>query len=205
MKIAQTVAKLAMMAIGVLFASAAMASTWAPETILHDAKSGTNRGYFIAADSGYRYEFTTVPGISTAYYDGNFAQGPSKVANELKLSGEFGLTSTSMIKFIAGNNVAGTGFTLAPTNPLYNLLAVHGGGAEILFAWTPANSTAFNITSSANNLSNYRAYQADGLVIQSSIPEPSTYVMMLVGLLAVGFMVRRRNSDAGIGSGAFAA
>lgn len=212
MKFARGLVKLAMLASGALLASGAIAATWVPETITPIA--GTNTGYFDA--DGFHYVFTTVDGISTAFYNANINQGSGEIA-AIKDSGEFGLTSTSTVTQVVpssmGDGVSANGFTVAPTNPNYNLMAVHVGLGEILFGWTPPNATSFTISSSsiaggltsAGNLSNWRAYQTDasGLVVASSIPEPQTYVMMLAGLLAVGFMVRRRNNGSAV-NGSFA-
>lgn len=206
MKISRITTKLVILAMGALFASGAMADanngTWVakPITFLNADKTLGS----IVADN-VTYTFTTIGDISTAYYNANFSQQLGTVESKILSSGAFGLTSTSNIA-VVGNQVALSGvdnFTVSQS-PSFNLLAAHVGGGELLFGWAPLNTADFVIRSSIANFSDYYRFNADGLVIQSSIPEPQTYVMMLLGLLAVGYMVRRRNSDSESGDGSFA-
>lgn len=48
--------------------------------------------------------------------------------------------------------------------------------------------TSLRLTSSSN------AFEIDNLAINSGVPEPATWAMMLVGFVGVGFGLRRQRS-----------
>lgn len=120
-----------------------------------------------------------------------------------------GATTTTYTNADGTTNTTGLStFTISqtPTAVPYNLTGAHVGGAELLFRCNPQNTASFTLNSHDStgaahyNLSDYRAWNVNGLntsgsTMASSIPEPQTYVMMLLGLLAVGYVVRRRNND----------
>lgn len=215
MKLSQSAKHIAMAAVGMVIASSVMAApppaspppNWVMETITYSASVPNQGSITVPGQNGpVTYTFTTVGNINTAYYNANLPQGTTQLASELDASGMFGLQANTVLTAVGGANAtSGTTLTV-PGSPSFNLLGVHAGGAELLFAWNPTNTANFTISSSLNNLSDYRSYNApmDQLVVTSSIPEPHTYIMMLAGLLAVGFMVRRRNGGGNVGNGSFA-
>lgn len=208
MKQLQAIGRFVFLMLGAMFATGAMAApakvtaVWTPETILHEPGKMTT-GYFNVTEKDgtvVKYTFSTSGNIETAYYNANITdQSLGNVGAVIDASGMFGITKNTTITPVLEMSLAGsdkTSFNIAATTA-FNLLAVHVGGGELLFGWTPKTNTPFMLTSSlAGNLSNYREYSATGpgFVIQSAIPEPQTYLMLAFGLLAVGFMVRRRNA-----------
>ncbi|MCU7374581.1 PEP-CTERM sorting domain-containing protein [Paucibacter sp. O1-1] len=57
-----------------------------------------------------------------------------------------------------------------------------------------ADSTALVLASSYANASTQVTFNGTNIAAVTAVPEPSTYALLLAGLCAVGFMVRRRQS-----------
>jgi hypothetical protein len=116
-------------------------------------------------------------------------------------SGSFSLSSIDAATFftalndslslqIVGTTISNSLVTATITRP--------AGGAESFntFALTGFdNLESFeinNLTSDASSLSSF--FSVDNIVVASSVPEPATWAMMLLGFAGVGFMAYRRKS-----------
>ncbi|WP_229219988.1 PEP-CTERM sorting domain-containing protein [Rugamonas fusca] len=177
--------KLAMAAAGLVLATSAYAappaSNWVDVTSLVNISN--NLGSF-SLGGNHTVTFTdfSASPVSVAYYGANLgANSVSDILASLPNSGILGLTKTSSFTAGAAANANPT-FTLHPADNSY--LAVHFGGAEMLFHWSTAPA---NFVLTSDKLSNYRAFI-------SPVPEPETYGMLLAGLGLVGFLARRRKA-----------
>lgn len=197
MKFTKNAAKIVALAMGVTFASGAMAA-WTQETIT--VKDATTSMFTVG---GVEYDFSSTAGVNAAYYDADIAvtAGNTDLIAALKTAGLPGVDSTKTFSLVSdGNFYSGPQTTLNfAAAPSFDLLAVRASGAELAFGFAPAHSQTFNFTSSVANINDFRAFNV------SAIPEPETYVMMLGGLLAVTYMVRRRknagaSNNSGMGS-----
>jgi len=136
-----------------------------------------------------------------------FAAGPSTGGSpaDLDLS-SLGLTGISSISFVWGsvdtyniievldsmNNVLGsvtgadviTGGTFGTSSRLVTLML--GGGAEGL-------ATTLRLRSN-NGQGDTNAFEIDNVAVQA-VPEASTWMMLILGMLGVGFAMRRRSSE----------
>jgi hypothetical protein len=94
----------------------------------------------------------------------------------------FGLSTAPT--FISSPGNAGPG-TFTATSP-FNFAAVHQGTAEIVFEYaTPQTSITFGAnTPQLSGINFYRGTVA-------AVPEPSTWTMMLLGFLGLGFAFRQ--------------
>ncbi|MBU1427182.1 MAG: PEPxxWA-CTERM sorting domain-containing protein [Gammaproteobacteria bacterium] len=73
------------------------------------------------------------------------------------------------------------------------------GPVDIFFNWSGINSVSFFSSGGSPNSSLVNTgygthFVMDNLSVVSSVPEPATYAMLLVGLGFIGFMARRRES-----------
>lgn len=188
---------------GLLFANVAFAAkggsngqvketpVWAEQAVVIDSN-----GLGSFSIDGQSFSFTASSGIRSAYYNANLVpSSPTAIASSVISSGLFGLSSNSTLTTVGFGNLSGKTATISGLDP-YNFLAVHVGGGELLFNWTPLNNSSFTINSSLGNLSNFRAYASDGMgnANVSPVPEPETYAMLLAGLCVVGAMVRRKRN-----------
>jgi hypothetical protein len=97
-------------------------------------------------------------------------------------------------------HVANAGLTL-------NQVAAGLGGSGIVFALTPAEQTTLNNTMAANPGNEVFTVGAtfanaqggpetiSAIRLVSAVPEPETYVLMLAGIGALGFVARRRSKS----------
>jgi len=95
----------------------------------------------------------------------------------------------------------GTQVTYTPTNGNTLFTNGNGLGAGAGFGQTAGNTYEFdNVNVNAGAITGSLANVGNGtlifsaLTIEGAVPEPSTYAMMLLGLGAVGFCVRRKAS-----------
>lgn len=181
--------KLAMAAAGLVLAASAQAApaptTWVDLTNLVTITGGLAS---FDLDSKHTVQFTddSASRVNVAYYGANLGSNnvPDVMAS-LPSGGLFGLTPSSVVTYGAPGtygNISGTA-TFHPANNSY--MAVHFGGAEMLFHWT--NNAPANFIITSDKLSNYRAFT-------TPVPEPETYGMLLAGLGLVGFLARRRKA-----------
>ena len=121
----------------------------------------------------------------------------ANLANAITLN-VFSSTGTLLEQFLSS-----TGLTL-------NQVAGGVGGSGIVFGLTPAEATELNATLAANAGievftvgATFANAEGGNDVIQAvslspSVPEPSTWAMMILGFFGVGFLAYRRQSQGGV-------
>ncbi len=145
--------------------------------------------------------YTPSAALDVIAYDGSLApQSPANIASIINT--QFGLTGANAVGAAvslcaeattgcvnaSGAVLSGGVYTNSFTSDAaYNYLAVHYGQGELIFHWNAPvmPGTAFAIGGVPNDVSNFRAYLAP-------VPEPSSYALMLGGLVLLGFMTRLR-------------
>lgn len=140
--------------------------------------AATNYDNFLASTSGKGTHSPTVHGSNIATSGGEFLATTLTASGVGDFSQQFGTNSflidpTSVAKFYLAN--VGTTATGARIYDIGSPLALGADSAlPATWTWDQTNST---LTYSV-----------------SPVPEPSTYGMLMAGLMAVGFMVRRRSA-----------
>ncbi len=70
-----------------------------------------------------------------------------------------------------------------------------GGWEQYTFSWNSGSNTTANLSLTDTNTSGpYNDFVLDDLSLQAAVPEPSTWAMMVIGFLGLGFMVYRRRN-----------
>lgn len=71
------------------------------------------------------------------------------------------------------------------------------GSTREIFNWNNIDTVLITATGGTHNSSvfNGTSFAMDNLIINSPVPEPETYAMLLVGLSLVGFITRRRKNS----------
>jgi len=145
------------------------------------------------------YSDISAVGGATNYYSGEELLGP--VSPRLNAVFEAGATEEGRFGFTGQN--AGTGIAgcaLYRRSTAYYGVSTCGQGAFVEFSWllpgvweVPMNNVQFSMTGGGAN-------SGDGLSCTIGIdcqivPEPSTYLLMLTGLLGLGFVAWRRKDE----------
>lgn len=108
----------------------------------------------------------------------------------------FSNTSTTWSEKITNLNGSNTIDFATPLNGT-SIIGIFKGAAD-----TGVNGTAFYVVDAGTNLNAFK-YNLSGsssaalYLVTSPIPEPSTYMLFLVGLLAVAFVANRRKNSIG--------
>ena len=163
----------------------------------------TDLGAFDAGSAG----FTGVAVVTVALL--NLTDGTnvasttfSQAGGEAKVAGStYAFKSVAPVMLDAGDTYAIVAYGFNGVNPNYNSQggasaitfdSLGGALTQVGFYWTGTGAIAYSGSTLPGNPGMTR-FGAGSLVV-SAVPESSTYTMLLAGLAAVGFMVKRRSA-----------
>lgn len=131
--------------------------------------------------------------VTTTDFKNDFSpQDPSNIAAGIKTV--FGLSGlTTLTLTLNDENPTKTSYSQTDAAG-FNFVAIHNAQGELIFEYTTTQTT-FNLSGYGDAFSNARFFSAKGGPFPvGSIPEPSTWAMLLLGFAGVGFMAYRRQS-----------
>jgi hypothetical protein len=182
-------------------ASAAVVTSSAAsaDTLLNVGVGSNPSGPSLIITANSDGSFTTTAGPSSGPYDGiedtyfgvvNNTAAPltSLFLTAAAGTNEFGFDGDGIVTFNAalaptGTNLDGTGYG----GPDASFIVLNGDNGTVVF-----NNGGISANGGTDVFSLENPISLNTLVVSSGVPEPSTWAMMILGFLGLGFMARRK-------------